>query len=120
MYVPMTSHQTAFAIVTSLVVFILLLELLRRRQLREEYAWLWLVTGVGMIALVAWPQLLGVITRAIGAVAPLTTLLIFSTLFLLAIAVHYSLIISRLTTQVRNLSQEVAILQSRVEDSLGG
>ncbi|MBI2528379.1 MAG: DUF2304 domain-containing protein [Candidatus Rokubacteria bacterium] len=111
----MTLHQTVFSILTSVVVFVLILELIRRRRLREEYAWLWLLTGVAMILLVAWPRLLAGITRMIGAVAPLTTLLIFSTLFLLMIAVHYSLIISKLTTQVQNLSQEVALLSARVD-----
>jgi hypothetical protein len=114
MYVPLTTHQTAFAIATSVIVFLLLLELIRRRRLREEYAWLWLFTGVLMILLVTWPPLLSVISRIIGAVAPLTTLLIFSTIFLLAIAVHYSVIISNLTTQVKNLSQDLALLSARV------
>ncbi len=112
MYVPLSAHQTGFAIATSLIVFLLLLELIRRRRLREEYAWLWLFTGVLMILLVIWPALLSLITRSIGAAAPLTTLLIFSTIFLLAIAVHYSVIISNLTTQVKNLSQELALLKA--------
>jgi hypothetical protein len=112
MYVPLTTYQTAFAIATSVIVCLLLLELIRRRRVREEYAWLWLFTGVLMILLVTWPALLRLITRLIGAVVPLTTLLIFSMIFLLAIAVHYSVIISNLTTQVKNLSQELALLKS--------
>ncbi len=106
----MTPHQQFFAVLTSLIVFALILELVRRRRLREEYSWLWLLTGVGMVVLVVWDHLLFVITRVIGAVSPLTTLLLFSLLFLLAIAIHYSIIISRLTTQVKNLAQELAIL----------
>jgi len=119
MYVPLTIHQTIFAIVTSVVVFVMLLELVRRRRLREEYAWLWLVTGAAMIVLISWYRLLVFVTWVIGAVTPLTTLLIFSILFLLAIVVHYSVIISRLTTQVKNLAQEVALLSTRV-DRFGG
>jgi hypothetical protein len=106
----MTPHQQLFAVLTSGLFFALILELVRRRWLREEYSWLWLVTGAVMIVLVGWQQLLFVITRLIGAVSPLTTLLLFSLLFLLAIAIHYSIIISRLTTQVKNLAQELALL----------
>lgn len=115
MFVPLTLHQTVFAIATSIVVFALLVELVRRRRLREEYAWLWLLTGAGMIALVSWPRLLAFVTHAIGAATPLTTLLIFSLLFLLAIVVHYSVIISGLTMQVKNLAQELALLSNRVD-----
>jgi hypothetical protein len=115
MFVPLTSHQTIFAIATSVVVFVLLIELVRRRRLREEYAWLWLLTGAVMIALVSWPRLLAFVTHAIGAATPLTTLLIFSLLFLLAIVVHYSMIISGLTMRVKNLTQELALLSNRVD-----
>jgi hypothetical protein len=115
MFVPLTSHQTAFAVATSIVVFVLLVELVRRRRLREEYAWLWLLTGAAMIMLVSWPRLLAFVTHAIGAVTPLTTLLIFSLLFMLAIVVHYSVIISQLTTSVKNLTQEIALLSNRVD-----
>jgi hypothetical protein len=93
----------------------MLLELVRRRRLREEYAWLWLLTGAAMIVLLSWQRLLVFVTAIIGAVSPLTTLLIFSLLFLLAIVVHYSVIISRLTTQMKNLAQEVALLSTRVD-----
>lgn len=111
----LSRHQAVVALVISVAVFALVLELVRRRRLREEYSWLWLLTGVSMIVLVAWPRALLALTRLIGAVTPVTTLFLFSLLFLLAIAVHYSVIMSRLTTQVKNLSQELALLESRLE-----
>lgn len=113
----MTPHQTVFALITSVVVFLLIVELVRRRLLREEYATLWLVTGAAMLGLVVWYDLLLLVTRLIGAVTPSTTLFLCSILFLLAIAVHYSVIVSRLTTQVKNLAQEVAILSAEREQA---
>ncbi|HET9491999.1 MAG TPA: DUF2304 domain-containing protein [Methylomirabilota bacterium] len=111
----MTPHQQFFAIVTSVLVFVFILELVRRRRLREEYSWLWLLTGGLMIVLVVWQRLLVLITWVIGAVSPITTLLLFSLLFLLAIVIHYSVIISRLTTEVKNLVQELALLASQLD-----
>jgi hypothetical protein len=113
----MTPHQQFFAVLTSVFVFFMILELVRRRRLREEYSWLWLLTGAAMIVLVVWQQLLLVITRLMGAVSPVTTILLCSLLFLLAIAIHYSIIISRLTTQIKNLAQELALLGATVERS---
>jgi hypothetical protein len=112
----LTVHQTIFALLTSLVAFGLVLELVRRRRLREEYAWLWLLTSGSMILLVVWFRLLVVITHLVGAVTPLNTLLLFAVLFLFAIAVHYSIIVSRLTTQVKNLAQELALVSARLEE----
>ena len=115
----LTLHQTVFALITSLMIFVLILELVRRRRLREEYAWLWLLTAGSMILLVAWFRLLVVITHLVGAVTPINTLLLFAVLFLFAIAVHSSVIVSRLTTQVKNLAQELALVSARVEERRG-
>ena len=110
----LTPRQTIFALVTSIVAFLFILELVRRRRLREEYSWLWLLTVGAMIVLVVWFQLLLHITALVGAVTPITTLLLFAVLFLFVIVVHYSVIISRLTTQVKNLAQEVALVSTRM------
>jgi hypothetical protein len=115
----LTLHQTVFALVTSLLAFFFVLELVRRRQLREEYSWLWLLTAGTMVLLVVWYRLLLAITYIVGAITPLNTLLLCAVLFLFAIAVHYSVIISRLTTQVKNLAQELALLSSRIDQRKG-
>ena len=112
----LTLHQTVFALLISLVSFGLILELVRRRRLREEYSWLWLLTAAIMVLLVVWFPLLRLVTGVIGAATPINTLLLFAVLFLFAIAVHYSVIISRLTTQVKNLAQELALLSTRLEE----
>ena len=112
----LTLHQTIFALTTSLLAFVFVLELVRRRRLREEYSWLWLLTAGAMAVLVVWYRLLLVITRIVGAVTPINTLLLCAVLFLFAIAVHYSMIISRLASQVKNLAQELALLSARLEE----
>ena len=66
--------------------------------------------------LVVWFRLLMIITHLVGAVTPLNTLLLFAVLFLFAIAVHYSVIVSRLTSQVKNLAQELALVSARLEE----
>ena len=112
----LTLHQTAFALTTSLLMFLFILELVRRRRLREEYSWLWLLAAGAMVLLVVWFRLLMIITHLVGAVTPLNTLLLFAVLFLFAIAVHYSVIVSRLTSQVKNLAQELALVSARLEE----
>lgn len=108
----MTPTQRVFAIVTSVVTFLVVMELIRRRRLREEYAFLWVLTTVGMMVLATWYGLIEWITRVIGAIAVTTTLFLFALMFLLLISVHFTTVISRLTVQVRRLTQELAILQA--------
>ncbi len=114
----MTPVQRIFAVVTSVATLVAIVELIRRRRLREEYAFLWIATGAAMVVLASWYGLIEWITGVIGAVTVTTTLFIFALLFLLLTSVHYSMVISRLTYQVRRLAQEVALL--RAERDLPG
>ncbi len=108
----MTFRQKTFALIVGIAIFVFILEMVRRRKLREEYSWLWLLTGCGIIVLVVWYDLLTFITDVIGAVLPTTTLFLFGLLFLILIALHYSIKISALTDEVRKLAQEVALLKA--------
>jgi len=109
-------QQKIFAIIASVLLMLLVVELVRRRRLREEYSWLWLLTGGVIILLVVWYDLLLWITRLIGAVAPTTTLFIFSTLFLMLISLHYSIQISKLSHQVKEMGQQLALLRGQLEE----
>jgi len=109
-------HQKIFAIVASILIMIIVVELVRRRRLREEYSWLWLLTGAVIILLVVWYDLLVYVTHLIGAIAPTTTLFIFGLLFLMLISLHYSLQISKLSHQVKEMAQQLTLLKDQVEN----
>jgi hypothetical protein len=109
-------HQKIFAIAASILIMVFVVELVRRRKLREEYSWLWLLTGAVIILLVVWYELLVFITHLIGAIAPTTTLFIFGLLFLMLISLHYSLQISKLSHQVKEMAQQLTLLKDQVEN----
>jgi hypothetical protein len=99
----------------SVVLVILIIELVRRRRLREEYSWLWLSLAVMMFILALWPGLLDFITGLIGAVLSTSTLFFFALVFLILINIQFSVEISSLRTQVKNLAQQMAILESGIK-----
>ena len=115
--------QQIFSLIVCIIVFIFTIEMVRRKKLREEYSVLWLLTSVGMFVLVFKYDWLVLLTDKIGAVLPTTTLFIGSLIFLTLIAVQFSIKISKLTDQVKNLTQENAILAHEVKqlrDEVGG
>jgi hypothetical protein len=114
----MTLNQRIFAIAISVVTFLAILELVRRRKLKEEYSWLWIITAIGMILLSTWYGLVEWLTHLSGAVTPTTTLFIFGLVFLLLISVHFSTVLSRVTQQVRRLTQEMAILSAERDEAI--
>ncbi len=112
----MPLRQKIFALVVGISVFLFILEMVRRKKLREEYSWLWLLTGMGIIVLAVWYDLLLFVSHFIGAVVPTTTLFIFSLVFLLLISLQFSVKISSLADQNKKLAQELAILRHEMEE----
>ncbi len=105
----MTTQQKIFALVIGAGLFFVIIDMVRRRKLAEEYSFLWLMTGLGIVVLVLWYDLLEKLTRFIGAMTPTTTLFIFGFVFLMLINLHYSVKITELTKQVKDLAQKLAI-----------
>lgn len=111
----MPLQQQIFALIVSVFVFIFVIDMVRRRRLREEYSVLWLVTSVVMFVLVFRYDWLVALTELIGAGLPTTTLFLFSIIFLILLSVQFCIMISRLTDQVKNLSQENALMKAEIE-----
>ena len=103
--------QKIFALLICCFVFVVTINLVRKRKLREEYSVLWLVTSLLMFVLVLRYEWLVALTGFIGAGLPTTTLFICSAVFLILIAVQFSIKISLLTDQVKNLAQENALIR---------
>ena len=108
----MTAIQKIFAVLTSLIILVLITCLVKKGKLREEFSWMWLLTGLLLLVLVLWYDLLLVLTKLIGAVTPTTTLFIFGIIFLILVSLHFAIKISMLRSQVINLAQKVSILEA--------
>ncbi len=112
----MSARQKIFAVTVAISIFILILELVRRKKMKEEYSWLWLLTGGVIILLTMKYELLGWLTHTIGAVLPTTTLFLFAILFLILVGIFFSVKLSKLTLQVKNLAQELAITRAELDE----
>jgi hypothetical protein len=97
-------------IVGSLGLLLFILELVRRRQLKEEYTVLWVITGLVLLLLAAWEPLLRAIAEAIGASSEASMLYFFGLIFVVALLLHFSVRVSRLERRVTSMMQEIALL----------
>jgi hypothetical protein len=104
-------RQKLFFLTTAVVLLLLILELVRRRRLRVEYSWLWIASGLTIILLILRYDLLIWMTGLLGAVIPTSTLFFFSILYLALLSLNYSVRLSVLTRQVKELAQELALLR---------
>ncbi|MFF0445630.1 DUF2304 family protein [Streptomyces sp. NPDC004609] len=93
-----------------------LIELLRRRQLREKYAVLWLVTGVLVVVLAAFPSGPDLAAHALGVENGVSLVLFLGVVFLLAVCAQLTWEASRLDEKTRTLSEEIALIRLERED----
>jgi hypothetical protein len=104
------------AILVSVGLAAIVLVLVRRRSLREEYTPIWLAVAAALLLVSLRFDLLKALTRAIGAWTPSSTLFFLGEVFLVAICLNFAVRLSRASLQLKNLGQEVAILRARVEE----
>jgi hypothetical protein len=100
----------------ALVLLLVIFELIRRRRLTERYALLWIVTGVVILVLAVWRDLLTRISSTVGIAYPPSTLFVLAAFFILVLLLHYSTVISRLADQNRILAQRLALLEEELEE----
>jgi hypothetical protein len=108
------------AAVAALILLAIILELIRSRRLQERYAILWLVTGSVMFVLAIWRGGLAKIADLAGIAYPPSALFVLVSLFILAVLLHYSTVISGLSDQSKILAQRLALLERELEESSGG
>jgi hypothetical protein len=102
-------------VLASIGLLLVVLDLIRRRRLRERYALLWLLTGIVLAALSAWRDGLNTIAGWLGVRSyPPAVLFAVGILFILAVLLHYSTVISQLSDQNAILAQRLALLEEDV------
>jgi hypothetical protein len=109
----METRIQILAVAASGLLFLVVLELVRRRRLLERYALLWLLSAWVLLALAIWQGLLSDLARVIGIIYPPNALFLIAFGFVLVLLLHFSLAVSRLTDQTKVLAQRLAILEER-------
>jgi hypothetical protein len=112
--------QRVAVVAFAVVVFGLVFELVRRRALLERYALLWLLAAVVLVVLAAWRGLLTSISSDLHIYTPVNALFAAGFVFVVALLLHFSTVISRLSEQNKALAQRLALLDERVDQSGSG
>ena len=111
-------YVSIVASAASILLILVVLELIRSGRLRERYALLWLATGTVLLVLSAWRGGLNTIAGWLGVTSyPPAVLFAVATLFILAVLLHYSTVISKLADQNVILAQRLALLEQRLENA---
>ena len=110
------NRVTVLSIVVSATLLLYILEMVRRRRLREEYSILWLFGSVVILVLSLKQSWLISIALAVGIAYPPSFLFLVGILFIMLILIHFSIAISKLHQMHKKMAQELALLKQRSAD----
>ena len=118
----MTDPVQLVSIVVSALLLVIVIELVRRRQLTEEYSLIWIVCAAALLGLSVWRNVLDVAAAALGVHYPPALLLLVLTFFVVLISLSFSIVVSRHRKRIERLVEEVALLDAdlrALRDSVG-
>lgn len=119
----MSTLARLFIAGTGILILGFVLNWVRTRRLKEEYAILWLFTGVVLLLLPVVIDLLDAVSYALGITYPPAFVGTIAAVCVLFILFQFSLNISRFSERIKVLTQDLALLRNRVhelEDELAG
>ena len=101
--------------VLSILIFIYIIRLIYAHKLRIGLTWFLFLLGAGLLILAVWPSAISMVGCITGSTSWLSNILFFLIMFLFIIIVNCTLMISGLTSRVKELGQQIAILSSEID-----
>ncbi len=112
----MTISQRLIAAIASLIVMVVIVDLVRRRRLREEYALLWLGSALLILLVSLFSNVVTWLARVLGIAHPAYALFVIALLLGMVLAIHFTVVLSKLTAQNWRLTQEIGLLRRQLEE----
>ncbi len=106
------------AIIGSIALLFIVVELIRRGRLKERYSLLWLLAGSLLLIFSSSRYILEYVSHLFGIFYPPSLLFLVAFLFLLLITLHFSVVISGLSEKNKQLAQEIALLRQQMHETI--
>jgi hypothetical protein len=97
----------------SILLMIFIIESIRKQLIKEAYSLIWIFMGTIFVVLATWQRGLDYISRLVGIAYPPAMLFIFMMVAVLLILIQYSIVISKQTERIKDLTQELALLSEK-------
>jgi hypothetical protein len=115
----MTIASYIFGILAALITLGVVIEMLRRRRLRERHAVWWLIAGVLALVVGVFPSTLVWAARIVGVQVPTNLVFFVSIAILFLVCIQHSSELTRLEEQTRALAEKVAMHEIRFDRTEG-
>lgn len=110
----LTPTSYVFGILAALITLGVVIELLRRRQLRERHAVWWLIAGTLALIIGVFPQVLVWAAGIVGVAVPANLVFFVSIAILFLVCIQHSVELTNLESESRTLAETVALQDIRI------
>ena len=99
-----------------LVAMVAIVNMIRKKALELRYALAWILTGIGILILDIFPGIMDWISDFMGIASPMNMLFFLGFCFMLVIIFGLTAAVSKMSVQIKQLSQELALHEKRQEE----
>jgi hypothetical protein len=112
----MTNILQLLAVTISILLLVLVLELVRRKKLTEEYSFIWIVAALALLGVALGRRMIDTFAIAIGIYYPPAALLLVLVLFVFVGALSFSVVVSRQRQQIERLIEDTALMDLQLRE----
>ncbi|MGL5068783.1 MAG: DUF2304 domain-containing protein [Sarcina sp.] len=110
----MSNYLQIIMLVASSLFTLYILLMVKKNKLQLSYSILWLATGISFVILSVFPNLLEYISGVLQIETPMNALFLIIIFFLILIIFTLTIVISKLKTQITNVSQALGLLEEEI------
>lgn len=89
-------------------------ELVRKRRISERYAVLWFGAELVLLVFAIFEKVLLLVAGMVGIFYPPAVLIPILMFFVIALSLHFSIVVSRLSNENKKLAQEISFIKNRL------
>ena len=104
-------------LVVLVILLVFFINMLRKHKLDLKYCLIWIFSLFGIAAVCVFPPLLDKITLFLGIELPINALFLICIAFLTCVCISLTVVVSRLSDRLRQLTQNIAISEKEHKDT---
>lgn len=113
----MSTASYVFGILSAALILIVVVELLRRRHLRERHAIWWIIAGILALIVGIFPATLVWASELVGVEVPTNLVFFVSIAILFLVCLQHSSELTKLESKTRTLAERVAIIELQLREA---
>ena len=116
----MTLQLRIILFILVIMALILFFHRIKNQKLALQYSLSWLFLLLVLMIVIIFPGILNVVTHAVGIELPINMIFFLGFIFTLLIIYNLTAAISKISNEVKDLTQKIALLEKELEDEKKG